>query len=490
MPQRQIVQTSDAGLRFEFLWPESPIAAKQFGPTYGELAAHVGKQSIWAASSGTGHDRGIPGVWIELLEYLSDYWLYLVLEQGYPFHLSPAAPSDLDRELERRWESMSDSGDAANTEEEEVYSFKLTHNLAEASPGTVRPDLWLVRDGGLYVVEAKCGTTTVVEHFSAVEIKRVLAGVGDAIAQRLAQATDERSKTALHAWSHRESRDARALAKIATGLSDDYLQETCGARSFESVFADPVCSWLDDNLCVDLAYRCKGVIPPESLRMLLDRVRTAHNGTSEELRRISSQACGYLNPLEVTLPRPYQQGRALAKWLRADLANPSGRVEPEQLLSTWAVIVDGYDFSTRYLDAVACWAHNRQPTILWNRSEKNLNNEGARRAAVSHEICHLLVDRSLSLPLTAVVGGAMDRRLERRANAFAAEFLCPQREAGAEYRQNPDVPRTIERLTRRFGVSNQLAALQLAQSGEVADAAAQKSVESFGPSDAYYPWRR
>jgi Zn-dependent peptidase ImmA (M78 family) len=84
----------------------------------------------------------------------------------------------------------------------------------------------------------------------------------------------------------------------------------------------------------------------------------------------------------------------------------------------------------------------------------------------------------------------MEQVPEKRANAFAAEFLCPRQEAGTEFRTNPGVKEAVKRLTLRFGVSKELASIQLANSGEVNDPNAQAELESLGPIHATYPWSR
>lgn len=84
----------------------------------------------------------------------------------------------------------------------------------------------------------------------------------------------------------------------------------------------------------------------------------------------------------------------------------------------------------------------------------------------------------------------MERRLEQRANAFAAELLCPKQEARTEYRRLQDISAALNNLTKRFGVSKELASLQLAQSGAVEDANHQSELEQSGPPGAFYPWGR
>jgi Zn-dependent peptidase ImmA (M78 family) len=488
MPQREMIQTSAGGLQFEFEWPDATGMIKQFGPSYGYLTVRLGNHSIWSASSTIGQRGGIPGCWIELLEHLSAYWLYLLLEQGYPFNVRPTKPSQLDSELAVRWECMADP--KQSDEEEVAYAFRLSHNLAEATPGTLRPDVWFVRDGGMFIVETQTGAHTILEHLHSNEVRTLLTQVGNAIANRLESATDDRSEAARRAWSNRESSSIDVLARIATGLPEQYLRQTCGAAPLGEVFNDSESSWADDNVFFDLAYRCKGLMPPDALRTVLEQARAVRDDISVELQSIGEAACGVLATWETTLPRPYQQGRALANWLRERLGTSAGRVDPEQFLLGWNVPVSMHDFSTRSLDAVASWAHGRRPTILCNSSEKHRLNEGARRATLAHEICHLLVDRYESLPLSAVVGGAMEQIPEKRANAFAAHFLCPQQEAGAEFRRAADVTEAVTRLTMRFGVSKELASIQLANSGEVNDLDAQAELESLGPPNATYPWSR
>jgi Zn-dependent peptidase ImmA (M78 family) len=489
MPQRQVIETPGGDLKFEFAWSDSSVEIERLGPTYGRLSVWLAGRLVWGdTSSAAVEDRGIAALWIELLEYLGNYWLYLVLEQGYPFNVSPDTPSLLADKLEERWQYVADSRLAK--EEEAAYAFKTSHNLAEASPGTLRADVWFVRDGGLFTIESRSNAEAIVERLPDQDVRRVLMGVGDAIARRLAGAEDPRSKLALKRWADREAQPFDVLASAASGLTKEYLWETCGDDPFDAVFADPESSRVDDNVYIDLAYRCKGVMPPGALHTIINRLRSSPTGISNRLTSLTEGALAQLADMENILRRPFQQGHALANWVRQQVTTSGDRVDPDALLSECGISVGSHDFSTPQLDAVAFWAHGRQPAILWNTSEKHRSNDGARRATLAHEICHLLVDRQQALPLSAVVRGAMGRSLEQRANAFAAELLCPRQEAGAEYRHVRDIGAALSNLTRRFGVSNELASLQLARSGIVDDVNHQRELEQFGPPDAHYPWDR
>lgn len=484
MDKREVISTSQGELRFELEWPEN--SAARYGPSFGKMSVYLEGFPVWPTQDERSSRDGIHATWIELLEYLNRYWLYLVLEQGYPFNVSPRWPSELDASLIARWENS--SAEAQRQEEEQAYAFKLCHNLAQATPGSLRPDLWIVRDGGVFVVEALAGGQSLVEYIAASEVKRVLSEVGDAIVRRLEPNNDSRSMAAVADWSRRDVADPVTEACVATGLPTDYFNEIAAEQSIFDLVHDPLAAWAGENVFLDVAYRCKGVVPPSRMKAVLQEVRASTDLVTRALEDISSAATNTLSGVEVSWSPPFQQGHALAIWLRSQLNNPTDRVEPDELLSTWSVSVRGFDFAVASLDAVAFWAHGKRPCVLWNSSEKHNRNEGARRATLAHEICHLLVDRTNALPLSAVVGGPMDKRLEQRANAFAAELLCPRREAGLDYRYDRDVGASIRRLTRRYGVSNELAVLQLARSGEHFDIAAKHEIRQLGPSDAIYPW--
>ena len=232
----------------------------------------LGSHPVWL--SATGRREGIPGSWIELLEYLGVYWRDLVLEQGYPFHVRPTKPSQLDSELALHWENVPDS--MQSEEEEEAYAFQLSHNLAEATPGTLRPDLWFVRDGGMFTVEAQTGAQTILEYLPSNEVKTFLTKVGNAIAKRLESATDHRSEQARIAWSDRESGSPDTLARIATGLSEQYLRDTCGTASFDEVFADSESSGKATTSFSILPIGAKGRCLP--MRCVKSSIRCAGEG--------------------------------------------------------------------------------------------------------------------------------------------------------------------------------------------------------------------
>ena len=97
-------------------------------------------------------------------------------------------------------------------------------------------------------------------------------------------------------------------------------------------------------------------------------------------------------------------------------------------------------------------------------------NVWIRRATVAHELGHLLYDPDEvldSLRVDEVDVVERDARddswdpVERRANAFAVEFLAPQRHVLQEYRRHPTADGGIRAVCNRFGISYTMARYQI-----------------------------
>jgi Zn-dependent peptidase ImmA (M78 family) len=76
----------------------------------------------------------------------------------------------------------------------------------------------------------------------------------------------------------------------------------------------------------------------------------------------------------------------------------------------------------------------------------------------------LLVDRQGALPFSEVLGGHTPLYVEQRARAFAAEFLLARSSAVSAIRKYDCLEESLERLKQKFGVSVELAALQIKNS--------------------------
>lgn len=148
--------------------------------------------------------------------------------------------------------------------------------------------------------------------------------------------------------------------------------------------------------------------------------------------------------------------------LREQLKRSPGEcADPEALLQREGVIIDTLEFDTPHLDAIACWV-SVQPTVLLNRHPQvRPAHHHGRRSTLAHELAHLLVDRERALPVAEVLGGEVDLEAEKRANAFAAEWLLPRAWAAQVLRQSTGIDQAIETLSRSHAVSAQMAARQM-----------------------------
>jgi len=269
--------------------------------------------------------------------------------------------------------------------------------------------------------------------------------LGTAIANRLGGVAHPRAKAAIAAWRERRRTDEDPVA-LYTGWSADAL---AGLGSWLPPRGRPV------GLVTALARAVRGAMSPGDLKRVLEAVHA---------RRPAAPARA-LPSFDGTLAGPpYEQGFALAHWLRARLGAGEGRVDPEGLLQAFGTrIVRLRLSSSRNIDALAAWVDRRHPVVILNEAGAHSRSKAGQRASLAHELCHLLVDVEDSLPLAEAIGGPMPREVEQRARAFAAEFLAPRAAVASLHRG--DVLATVKAATTRFGISREIAAWQLRNSG-------------------------
>ena len=473
-----------AGLRFELaLCARSEERAD--AATYGRLLVWLAEDLIWGQYDSKGTAVGVEWYWVELLEHLATNWRYLRYEQGYPFRVMPVRPSGLMLSLEQRW-TLPEIDEAA--EDDVVYGFQSSHNFAMALDGCVVPDLWFVREGRTVLIEGR-------DHVRRCSHERelnTLEQLGTFLYKRLSQLSDSRSLEAKSAWEQRDAISFEEKAAITTHESLDALRTLADGAPLAELLYDPLTTSIEDNRAIDLVYRCKGLLPVECLRQLLQELRNHTEPPRPALEDLTCRIQDEKASLEDRGFPPHTQGRRLALKLRHDpdlFSAPDARAEPEHLLKALGVEVEKRSFDSRRLDAVGLWGRNVNPYVLVNLHDKHLNNVGALRATIAHELCHILVDRKDVLPLSAVVRGVMDRAAEQRANAFAAELLCPRFYVRNLYEQFLSAADVVAVATSKLGVSNELAALQLARAYCQLGPDDEQYIESLVAPDASLPWR-
>jgi Zn-dependent peptidase ImmA (M78 family) len=120
--------------------------------------------------------------------------------------------------------------------------------------------------------------------------------------------------------------------------------------------------------------------------------------------------------------------REIAAVLRSQWSLPKGPIESLTSAIEWAGgIVIPFDFETPLVDAVSHWAPPTPPLFFVN-SQRPTDRV---RFTLAHELGHLMVHQ-FNRRIFEDVRQALDA--EDQANAFASEFLMPEREVFADLR--------------------------------------------------------
>src|SRR5208282_3093332 len=153
MAERVISLGNPLGLQIEIRWSERRSNRSAEKATYGKLALWIRENLIWGATEKHGEETLVEWSWVELLEFLSNAWPYLAYESGYPLGLRRTWPARLRDEAEARWQTVPE--DIVTEEEEELFAFEETHDLARGVHGLFVPSVWLVREGGLMTIGSR-----------------------------------------------------------------------------------------------------------------------------------------------------------------------------------------------------------------------------------------------------------------------------------------------------------------------------------------------
>jgi hypothetical protein len=444
-----VARSADGEIEFALSWPPRRPHSTGAEATLGSMRVCLRGRPVWHGSDDA---TGVEWTWIELLEFLGEHWLYLSVEDGCPLGVAPDTAPRMLAAAEASIDALPRA--LAEFEHEQIEAYRSTHDLAEALQGAVFPPLWVVRDGTAGWLASSAATAKTP--FG--EMLRVLVVVGDLIARRLDGLEDRRSIQAVETWQQRECHDRLRIIEAATGYPPDVVAEV------ESVF--PSLDKRDENALASnellAAARLVGPQPLTILEPIIQAVRQVKRFETPELDGLVEQAIGVVE--SAADEPPYTQGYELARWLRTQpgVTRANGRVNPEDLLRLWSVPVIDVGLGLVNVDALGCWGPRHGPAVLLNSDRRHAANSGRRRATLAHEICHLLVDRSASLPLVEVLGGRTARHVEQRARAFAAELLLPREIAGRDFlRYGGDDERAAKSLRARYGVSSALLGWQL-----------------------------
>ena|GEM_PF-1186052 len=377
------------------------------------------------------------GVPIELeptVQRLTSAWLSLLLEEGLP---SGAPPSNLDAVADRF---------------EDAETFASSHDLARLLGAPSEAPIWLAREGQRCWVLTRTSATDA----SLVDVMTELSNLGDSLVGSLVSSDPSRAKSLADIWHRRAERPAISQIEVATRLPRATLAEFSeeGDASEFWEFEDA----FDSSELVAAARMVAGM-ETEVIRSLVETVRRVPKSETSELNSLTTDAVTFLESERQM--RPYEQGYALAAWLRKAIgaSRSDVRVDPDTILDVWNVQIVT-TASTPDIDGFACWGPRHGPMVAVNEKGRHSESDAGRRATLAHEMAHLLVDRRGALPLAEVLGGRTAPISEARARAFAAEFLLPRDEAGRRLSTTDDPEGEVSDIARHFGVSREIVAWQ------------------------------
>jgi len=468
MVTEPIILGQAGGLRLVLRWRDDYGTVGPVGMTWGDLQIWIDDTLVWGTLDATARSEGIRWSWIELLEFLSTAWPYLVEEEQYPIEFehefdAPRHLGELQGKATLRWRTLTE--EQADLEDELLRDFLSVHDLAEALQGAYPPSLLLLRQGQRILAATKCYAWDLPFESTMATLKEL----GSLIAERIVDLKDARSELARKRWVERNAITPLARLSIATGQDAQRLHDIWPLDLNQDAANDSLYG-------LKAAARMIGGIGTEQAKTILAAVQSIPTGSPPNLGTLGRDAADLIQ--EYASEQAAAQGYRLADLLREHLGNSSGRIDPERILESWGTRIQEIQFPDSGIDAVAVWGSRRRATILVNTQGPRAKLPAGKRSTLAHEICHLLIDRDGALPAAEVLGGKVPPHIEQRANAFAAELLLPRANAGAYIQKTLGyvyqrdardqlIEKAISDLAEQYGVSHELASWQALRSGAI-----------------------
>lgn len=447
-------------LKFEIQWVPGGKHVPRV--TTANLAIKVGERTIWPVD-------GESQIFLEiqaddLLSYLTEFWKPLILRQTFPIFAQLGRPSLLRAEAEKRWESEPD--ETVQREDALVTAFEDAHDLSRCFAGMFDlPPLWFMRQGDNMLIETKSATLKI----PFTDAVSAFVEIGDEISRRLETAAGEPWSELLKAWRTRNLGDPTVILAWSSSLPINV------ARTFveEGVLTAPtnVDEAANDNDELRIAARMASALPEEQIREIISLVGGFEKGDSEALRELGQTLRAYMASTSLANKRPFEQGEGAANYIRNYFRlNDADSVEIFKIVRELGVSVHAESVAPS-LFALAVWGGKHGPAVLLNEALRHhpgpIEEEWVARVNLAHELCHLLLDHEHTLTAVEVLNSRMPLDIERRAKAFAGEFLLTTR-AASDHWKAAGRPRSVEELSslvqeicREYGVTKNVAAWKL-----------------------------
>lgn len=428
------------------------------------------------------YDEGLNWPVIYIVRWLVRNWHALFLSQRWPIPGAYRNARDVCNALDQRLveaENEADDDLIVDTMADERDSFVQAHSLAAGAAGGLVPDLYLARDGdrvsiALGVPKAHPNIWFLFERreydVPASAFSEAVHGLAEWTLARLEETATADVNVDIEEIGNflRQLRDTDIAAKDSLlgyiGLGENQVSTILGALELpksdvgiDSLFDLPA-NWrhlggsFDPSVSgVAMVFRALSpTLAPEDIAHILRRLK------SYPKREV---AAAKLEQLERALPSvggtgtDYAQGYRLAANLRALLGNRRDPMDIRKLIHEYGIGIETISLNDPTIDGGAVWGDNHGPVIILNTCSPRAKTPWGERMILAHELCHLLLDRHRARSLKILSGPWAPPLLERRANAFAAEFLLPtsalRSALSDDHRPVDDV---VGELMKRYGV--------------------------------------
>lgn len=447
---------SQFAIHLRFYEDPEPISGQDsaLSRSWGSIQLWAGGQNLCLHVEGNQSIDSCTWYLLPILEWFVEYWDPILHEEKFP----------IQHDRLNAWEALQQSkhfflsrdDDLALSEEHNWQEWWKRHALLAARDGGVLPDIIIRRRQQL--VEFSWGNTRIAGTpknliFSipsgaiAIEATYVAEILYEAIQEAYSFLsailpaspridTFQKKIASLHTTDRREYR----LAWM-TGLGIRYERmrerfqivseriSNVSKDAHDKIFGTKTNNLLVPGTCQ--ASLMFGSVSPalhdEDLLLLADKLVESFQteSPSPKFDHISSYA-----PLRMDESRAWEQGYELAEKLLDDLEelhNEQQYINLDVILDLLNIKVENIQLADRNIRGVAIASNKHQPTILVSTRNPRNNSTHGRRFTLAHELCHLLHDQEQGVHLAHVTGPWAPPEIEKRANAFAAMLLAPDR---------------------------------------------------------------
>lgn len=409
----------------------------------------------------------------DVMSYLVDSWPSLLLTQAFPIPFDarqmPRSLTGLMGAAEARWENFG-SRDRRKIEDEQsrLDAFLYAHDLSQMKFGAGLEPFYFLRLGSHMRIET---FSRFVEDVKFTEFVEAMEGLGDKAASLLGE-----DHSLVIRWRSRNYADPETVLAFIGGLPLSNVRASAAEIApLKTLVAGRQLNEIanDNRQPILAAARGAGALGVTSLCAVTNAIRGLNSGDGSRLVTFRRQT---VLPLLRDLSNPTDQGIRVANEVRTWLSlGRSDAVNLSILSDKLCIEVRRVAINETRFDGLAVTTGDHGPSILLNTETRRRGNgredlERSLNFTWAHEVAHLLMDDPEDWPVlvdTLADTQRLPRKVETRANAFAAHLLLPvpvaleRWEVAGEPRDWPNLENLLNELAETYGLPRIVVARQV-----------------------------